>query len=102
VVAWGSLSKFKPRAAYDRTVENSIYVHHGALGRGYGRLMLQDQLRRAQEIGHRVILAVISADQLPSVKLHQQSGFTLMGQMNKVGYKFERWLDVQIWQRQLW
>lgn len=102
VVAWGSLSKFKPRAAYDRTVENSIYVAHDALGRGYGRTMLEDQLRRAGEIGHRVILAVIAADQAPSVALHKQYGFTLMGQMNNVGYKFDRWLDVQIWQKQLW
>lgn len=102
MVAWGSLSRFKPRAAYDRTVENSIYVACDSLGRGYGRKMLEDQLRRAGEIGHRVILAVIAADQTPSIALHQQYGFTFMGQMNKVGYKFERWLDVQIWQKQLW
>ena len=102
VVGWGSLSKFKPRAAYDRTVENSIYVAHEALGRGYGRMILEDQLGRAKAIGHRVVLAVIAADQQPSVVLHERYGFTLMGTMHNVGFKFDRWLDVQIWQKQLW
>src|SRR5438128_8742850 len=40
VVAWGSLSRFHARAAYGRTVENSVYVHPDHHRRGYGRALL--------------------------------------------------------------
>ena len=36
VVGWGSLSAFHKRAAYGRTVENSVYVHPEGSGGGSG------------------------------------------------------------------
>src|SRR5687768_10428563 len=40
VAGWGSLSKFRDRAAYDPTVEASVYIHHEHHRRGIGRLIL--------------------------------------------------------------
>src|SRR6476659_6803088 len=40
VLGWGSLSKFRGRAAYDGTVEASIYIHHNHHRRGLGRALL--------------------------------------------------------------
>ena len=37
VVGWGSLSKFRDRAAYDPTVEASVYIRHDNHRRGLGR-----------------------------------------------------------------
>ena len=37
VVGWGSLSAFHTRAAYARTVENSVYIHADHHRRGIGR-----------------------------------------------------------------
>jgi phosphinothricin acetyltransferase len=42
VVGWGSLSKFRPRAAYAPTVEASIYIRHDRHRHGLGRLLLQE------------------------------------------------------------
>lgn len=101
LIAWSSLTPFKTREAYARTVENSIYVRHDALGRGLGKLMLQDQLALAQTLGHHAILAVICSSQTASIRLHEQHGFTHAGRMREVGYKFGRWLDIVILQRLL-
>ena len=62
VIAWHSLTPFKTREAYARTVENSIYVAEGHLGKGLGRVMLEHQLGVAKGLGHHAILAVICGE----------------------------------------
>jgi phosphinothricin acetyltransferase len=99
IVGWGSLSRFHRRAAYARTVENSVYVHHANHRRGIGRIILNDLLERATPAGHHTIVALISADQAPSVALHAQAGFVNVGLLKEVGFKFDRWLDVTYMQK---
>ena len=94
VVGWGSLSRFHARAAYGRTVENSVYVDPALHRRGIGRLLLVDLIERAQDLGHHTIVALIDADQLPSIAIHEKLGFETAGRLKEVGYKFDRWLHV--------
>ena len=101
IVAWGSLSRFHPRAAYGKTVENSVYVRPELHRRGIGRAMLLDLIERAKLISHHTIIAAIDAEQAPSVKLHAAAGFVQIGLLKEVGFKFGRWLDVIYMQRML-
>lgn len=101
VIGWGSLTRFHPREAYRPTVENSVYIRHDRLARGMGKLVLQDLIRRAQALGYHSIIAGISADQEPSVKLHARLGFINVAHLREVGRKFDRWLDVIYMQRML-
>ena len=93
VVGWGSLSRFHPRAAYDQTVEDSVYVHHQWQRKGIGRAILEDLIGRARELGHHAAIAIISADQIASVEIHRALGFQEAGHLKEVGFKFGRWLD---------
>ena len=45
-VGYAYANTYRPRAAYRDTVENSIYLHPDAIGRGIGRLLLQRALGR--------------------------------------------------------
>ncbi|HVX83704.1 MAG TPA: GNAT family N-acetyltransferase [Phycisphaerae bacterium] len=99
IVGWASLSPFHARCAYRLTVENSVYVHPDHHRRGIGRALLRDLLDRAILLGHRQIVAVISADQLPSLALHRALGFRDAGLLRGVGFKFGRWLDVAYLQK---
>jgi L-amino acid N-acyltransferase len=99
ILGWASLSPLHERPAYRFTVEDSVYVHPDQLHRGIGRALLADLLRRSDELGYRNVIASISADQEPSVALHRQLGFVEAGRLVKVGFKFERWLDVLYMQR---
>jgi phosphinothricin acetyltransferase len=94
VLGWGALSPFHPQAAYDHTVENSVYVRHDAQRRGIGTALLLHLIAQARRIGHRTIIAIIDADQTGSVALHARHGFVQVGRMRQVGCKFDRWLDV--------
>ena len=70
VVAWGSLSPFRGRCAYQFTVEDSVYVRHDMYRRGIGQALLQELVERAGALGHHTIVAAISAEQEPSIALH--------------------------------
>ena len=101
VVGWGSLSRFHPRAAYGRTVENAVYVHHERHRQGIGSALLADLLARAAAAGHHAVVALLDADQAGSIELHRRAGFTEAGRLREVGFKFGRWLDVVYMQRTL-
>ena len=94
VVGWGSLSLFHQREAYRNTVEDSIYVHHSQQRLGIGRALLMELIQQARLIGHHTIVGLIDQEQSASIVLHEQVGFTRVGHLHEVGYKFGRWLDV--------
>ena len=94
VLGWGALSRFHGRMGYRFTVENTVYVRHDAHRLGIGRALLDDLLARARAIGHKTVIASISAEHTASVALHRAAGFVEAAYLHQVGFKFERWLDV--------
>jgi len=94
VVGWGSLSKFRPRAAYAPTVEASVYIDHAFLGRGLGRVLLVDLIARARAAGFHSLIGGSSADQPASIAVQESLGFQRVAHLKEVGYKFGQWLDV--------
>jgi L-amino acid N-acyltransferase YncA len=101
VVGWGSLSVYNPRAGYRFTAEDSVYVDAAAHGRGIGQALLAELIARARSCGHHTLLAGISAEQAPSVRLHERFGFVEVARMRELGWKFDRWLDVVFMQKVL-
>ena len=75
-------------------MENSIYIDHEHRRKKIGSALLEDQILRAREIGHRTIIAGIDADQAGSVGIHERFGFGKVAHLRQVGFKFGRWLDV--------
>lgn len=94
VAGWGSLSPFRSRRGYLRTVENSIYIRHDMHRRGLGRAILIDLMARARAAGHHAFLACISGEQTASIRLHEVQGFERVACLKEVGFKFDQWLDV--------
>jgi L-amino acid N-acyltransferase YncA len=101
VIGWGSLSKFRERSAYDRTVENAVYVAEEHHRRGVGSALLAELIRLGVAAGHHSIIAVIDAEQPVSIALHARAGFAQVGRLREAGFKFGRWLDVEYMQRML-
>jgi phosphinothricin acetyltransferase len=101
ILGWGSLSRFHARAAYSRTVENSVYVHPDHHRQGIGRALLTDLIDRARALGHHTIIAGIDAEQSSSVAIHAAHGFEQVALLKEVGFKFNRWLHVIYMQKLL-
>lgn len=94
VAGWASLSPFHSRSAFRHTVESSVYIAEPFHRQGLARALMLDLLARARPAGHHVVLAIISADQTPSIRLHESLGFRIAGHLHEVGRKFDRWLDL--------
>jgi len=94
ILGFASLSPFRERPAYVTTVENSVYVHRGARGRGVGERLLRDLIAVAQESGYHSVIARIVGENESSIRLHEKCGFTLVGTEIEVGRKHGAWLDV--------
>ena len=93
---------YRTRSAYRFTVEDSIYIDQTEAGRGLGRALLAALLDRCTELGYRQMVAVIGgSDTWPSIRLHAALGFTQVGVLPSVGFKFGRWVDIVLMQRAL-
>jgi L-amino acid N-acyltransferase len=101
VLAYGSLSAYRPKPAFARTVEDSVYVARGQRGAGLGSLILAELIRRAGVLGHHSILARITATNVPSLRLHARHRFHRVGVEHQSAFKLDRWHDVAIMQRRI-
>ena len=98
LVGFATYGAFRPRPCYRFTVEHSIYVDSRFRGRGHGKRLLEEVLRRAEAQGFHVVVGVIDSSNAASVTLHEKAGFTSCGIIRHAGYKFDRWLDTCIMQ----
>jgi len=98
VIGFASLSPYKDRAAYNTTVEDSVYVDRSCGGRGVGSMLLSRLVDIARESGFHAVMARIEATGTASRALHAKCGFELVGVERQVGRKFGRWLDVAVMQ----
>jgi len=93
---------YRPRPAYRFTVEDSIYLHPDATGRGIGAELLGDVLDRCEGLGIRQVIAVIGdSGNVASIRTHERCGFATIGTFRAVGWKFGRWVDTILMQREL-
>ena len=94
VLGFALVAPFKERPAYATTVENSVYVHRRARGRGVGELLLRELIATAGDSGFHSLIARIVGENEGSIRLHEKCGFTLVGTEIEVGRKHGIWLDV--------
>lgn len=102
VVGFAYAGQFRPRTAYERTFEDSVYVAPGFERQGAGAVLLAALLQALKADGVREVLAFIGdSGNRASIGLHEKLGFQYTGTFTKVGCKFGRWLDVVTMQRTL-
>jgi L-amino acid N-acyltransferase YncA len=102
IVGYAYAGPYRARPAYRWSVEDSIYVAPQAQRRGIGSALLARLLAEAEAGGFRQMLAVIGdSANTGSVELHRAAGFRLVGTFENVGFKFGRWLDTVLMQREL-
>ncbi|SKA05143.1 phosphinothricin acetyltransferase [Enhydrobacter aerosaccus] len=92
---------FRKRPAYRYTAKHSIYVHHEHLGRGIGGLLLQGLVDACAAAGFRQMIGYIDADNAASLGLHERFGFTRVGYLPAVAYRYGHWADSVMVQRPL-
>jgi phosphinothricin acetyltransferase len=102
IVGYSYASPYRARPAYRYTVENSVYVDHVLARRGIGLALLGALIVRCAEGPWRQMVAVIGdSANVASIRLHERVGFRTIGTFTSVGFKFNRWVDSVLMQREL-
>jgi len=102
VAGYGYCALYRTRSAYRYTLEDSVYVRADAQGRGVGKTLLAELIRKCEALGYRQLVAVIGdSANAASIGLHESQGFLRVGTLRSAGFKLGRWVDSVFMQRPL-
>ncbi len=88
-------TRHRDRAAYDWTVETTVYVDHAYTRRGLGRVAMGALLGILRLQGAHLAVAGITPPNPGSVRLHEALGFERIGLFEAIGWKHDRWHGVE-------
>lgn len=107
IVGYAYTGSFKGRAAYDWSVETSIYMKKTAKGQGYGKKLYQvlENLSKAQHITNmNACIAYPDAEDAyltkDSVRFHEHMGYQMVGTFHNCAFKFGRWYHM-VWMEKM-
>jgi phosphinothricin acetyltransferase len=102
VVGYSYAALYRDRSGYRFTIEDSVYVDSAVVRAGVGRALLSALIERCDRGPWREMVAVIGdSGNAASIALHANLGFRHVGLLQGVGFKFGRWIDSVLMQREL-
>jgi phosphinothricin acetyltransferase len=101
VIGYASSGRFRPKPAYETSVETSIYLAPDAVGRGIGTRLYEELFKLLQgEDVHRAYAGIALPNQA-SIALHERFGFKRVAHFTEQGRKFDRYWDVGWYEKPL-
>ncbi len=94
VAGYCYVHQWKERAAYNMTVEASVYLDRDERGHGLGQRLTRHLLDACRRAGFHAVIACITGDNHPSIAMVERLGFEKVSHFRQVGLKFDRYLDV--------
>jgi phosphinothricin acetyltransferase len=98
ILGFAYASKHRERAAYQWSVDVSVYVEGRAHRRGVGRALYESLFALLRLQGFYTAHAGITLPNPASIGLHEALGFRPVGVYRSVGFKHGGWHDVGWWQ----
>ena len=99
IAGWCALLPTSDRHCYRGVAEESVYVAGWAQGRGVGRALLEEIIKRSEGAGIWTLQAGIFPENKPSLRLHLGCGFRLVGVRERLGESDGVWRDVLLLER---
>jgi L-amino acid N-acyltransferase YncA len=98
VAAYAYATRHRARAAYQWSVDTSVYVHFDFRRRGIGQGLYVSLIEILKAQGYFRAYAGIALPNPGSVRLHESVGFQPIGVYRNVGHKLGAWHDVGWWE----
>jgi phosphinothricin acetyltransferase len=100
-LGWVCSAKFKEKAAYSSSIETSVYLAPGEIGKGIGRRLYRTLFEALSgEDIHRAFGGITLPNEA-SVALHRSVGFEHIGTYPEIGRKFGKYWDVALYLRKM-
>ncbi len=94
VLGYAYASRYRERAAYRWSVEDSVYLDPEARGKGHGAALLSALLSILRVQGFAKVYAVITPPNPASVELHRKLGFSPLCRFADTAYKLGAWQSI--------
>tara|TARA_B100000674_G_scaffold25902_1_gene18081 strand:- start:386 stop:883 length:498 start_codon:yes stop_codon:yes gene_type:complete len=94
-------TKFREKEAYNKSLETSVYVRDKFKGKGYGQQLMTELIARLRSTDIKNLYALITYPNKPSINLHKDLKYKKVGVLNNVGYKFNKYWSVHIYELKL-
>lgn len=101
LLGFASYGAFRPFAAFQYSIEHSVYVDGAHRNKGVGKTLLKQLIQIGQQQNYHMMIGVIDGSNQISIKLHQSLNFNHCGTIKHAGFKFNRWLDIKLYQLML-
>ncbi|MEA5624510.1 arsinothricin resistance N-acetyltransferase ArsN1 family B [Nostoc sp. UHCC 0251] len=101
LLGYAYTTPYRTRAAYQWSVESSVYVNVEHRRKGVAKALYTSLFRLLQLQGYYNVFAAIALPNSASVAVHEAIGFSPVSVFRRVGYKFDEWHDVGWWQLSL-
>jgi phosphinothricin acetyltransferase len=101
VTGYVETQAFRPKPAYHRSIELSVYVAPDSAGAGAGSALYGALFDRLADSEFHRAYSVIALPNDVSVRFHERWGFVHRGTLSEAGHKFGRYLDVAFYERDL-
>ena len=98
LIGFASSRPFRDKEAYESSIETSVYISEKYIGKGFGKLLMQDLLNKIDGYSIKRAYAFITEPNNASERLHTLLGFKKIGVLNKVGKKFGKFWNVGIFE----
>ncbi|MDR1175150.1 MAG: GNAT family N-acetyltransferase [Treponema sp.] len=98
LAGYAYVQRWRERASYRFSAEDSIYVHKDFLGRGIGTALLERLLDEVKKTSVHAVVAGITIPNDRSIALHEKFGFTKIAEFKEIGFKLNTWLGVGYWE----
>lgn len=99
LIGYAHSTRWRPKAAYDVTVETTVYVSPDHRSKGVGEALMKRLLADLAETDIHSAVAGIAQPNPASNRLHERLGFREVGTYREVGFKFDRYWDVTWYQK---
>ena len=94
VGGYGGFGSFRAAQGYRLTVEHTIHVAEAYRKRGIGRTILTELIKRAKEGEYHLMIGAIDSENVGSIKLHEEYGFTECARIKDAALKHGKYLTL--------
>lgn len=99
IMGWVALSPVSSRCVYGGVAEISVYISENSRGKGLGKLLLEHVISASEQEGIWTLQSGIFPTNYGSIKIHEATGFRMIGKRERVGRLHSKWVDNVLFER---